>query len=97
MTSSCPKVDSVVLDFSDAKDRSNKLDTQILGSANSISETYSNLVSLAARQAMGSTELTVGMGSDGKWNSSDVKMFMKNIGVDGSVPSLFLIMINRPF
>ena len=29
---------------------------------------------------MGGTELTVGKGSDGQWNMSDVKLFMKDVG-----------------
>lgn len=30
---------------------------------------------------MGSTELTVSQGGDGQWNMSDVKLFMKDVGV----------------
>ena len=52
----------------------------ILNDANSISPQYSNLISLAARQTIGSTELTVARSTDGQWNTSDVKMFMKNVG-----------------
>ena len=48
--------------------------------ASNTSDTYSNFVSLATRQAMGGTELTIAKGSDGNWNMSDVKMFMKDVG-----------------
>ena len=33
---------------------------------------------------MASTELTISKGSDGHWNMSDVRMFMKDIGVTRS-------------
>ncbi|KAF7794737.1 hypothetical protein EIP86_005875, partial [Pleurotus ostreatoroseus] len=52
-----------------------------------ISAHYADLVSLAARQAMGGLELTLGRSSldASQWNTSDVKMFMKNLGTDGRV------------
>ena len=49
--------------------------------ASIISSHYADLVSLAARQTMAATELTVGVAADGSFNTSDVKMFLKNIGV----------------
>ena len=45
-----------------------------MSDATSISAAYSDLVSLATRQAMGGMELTVGQ--DG--SSSDVKLFLQN-------------------
>lgn len=56
------------------------MDTQILKAAANISDVYTNFVSVAARQAIAGTELTITKGSDGNWNTSDVKMFMKDIG-----------------
>jgi hypothetical protein len=41
---------------------------------------YADLVSLVARQVYGSTELTIGHGSDGKLNASDVMMFLRDTG-----------------
>ena len=58
------------------------MDNTILHDANSITPQYANLASLAARQTIGSTEITVANSSDGQWNTSDVKIFMKNIGSD---------------
>ncbi|THH29207.1 hypothetical protein EUX98_g4981, partial [Antrodiella citrinella] len=81
-------IDAFVLDSDDARQRAVALDTQILGDSSNISSTYSNLVSIAARQTIGATELTVANGTDGKWNTSDVMMFMKDVGNgDPSQPS----------
>lgn len=54
------------------------LDNAILGSASKISTQYADLVSLAARQTMGSLDFTVSTGADGKPNASDVRIFMKD-------------------
>jgi len=37
-------------------------------------------VTLAARQTFGAIDITVANGTDGNWNTSDVMIFMKNIG-----------------
>ncbi|KAI0696707.1 hypothetical protein BC835DRAFT_1414100 [Cytidiella melzeri] len=66
---------SFLLDGDAAFNRSAQLDTAILQKAASISTNYADLVSLAARQAMAGVEVTMSPG-----NSSDVKMFMKDIG-----------------
>ena len=50
--------------------------------AMAISTNYADLVSLAARQTIGGTEITISKGSDGRWNNTDVKMFMRNMGND---------------
>ncbi|KAF7790195.1 hypothetical protein EIP86_001147 [Pleurotus ostreatoroseus] len=72
-------------DYTSAIDRSIALDQKLRAAAMGISAHYADLVSLAARQAMGGTELTVGRSSSdpSQWNTSDVKMFMKNLGTDG--------------
>ncbi|KAJ3555355.1 hypothetical protein NM688_g2626 [Phlebia brevispora] len=70
-----------IQDFADASDRATTLDQKILNDAATMSTHYTDLVSLAARQAMGGTELTIGMSGAGSINSntSGVKMFMKDI------------------
>ena len=52
----------------------------ILNAAGNISDSLKDLVSLATRQVMGATELTIANGTDSQWNKTDVKMFMKDIG-----------------
>ena len=74
------QIDAFVADFPAASQRATTLDNRIRNDAAAISPQYVDLVSLAARQAIGATELTIANGTDGKWNTSDVKMFMKDVG-----------------
>ena len=67
-------------DFSNLLSNAIDLDNKILSAANAVSPQYGNLVSLAARQTIGSTELTISKGPDGGWNTSDTKVFMKDVG-----------------
>lgn len=76
-----------VADYPNAVSRAEALDQRVLADAANVSAHYADLVSLAARQAMGGTELTVGRSSTDshQWNTSDVKMFLKDVGTTGSV------------
>ena len=56
------------------------MDNMITQAASNISSQYVDLVSLAASQTFGSIEISVSKGSDGDWNTSDVKIFMKDMG-----------------
>ena len=67
-------------DFNNASLRAQQLDHKILQDAASVSNMYGDLVSLAVAQVYGSTQLTVGTDASGNFNSSDVMMFMKNLG-----------------
>jgi Domain of unknown function (DUF5127) len=67
-------------DFSNASSRAQQLDNKILQDANSISNDLGGLVSVAIAQVYGSMQLTVGSDAQGNLNSSDIMMFMKNIG-----------------
>ncbi|KAI0958924.1 hypothetical protein AcV7_004605 [Taiwanofungus camphoratus] len=71
--------------FSDAQTRAEALDKQILTDAASISPDYGDLVSLAARQVFGGIDITVPMGSNGYGNTSDARIFMKDIGTSRRV------------
>ncbi len=67
-------------DFANASSRAQNLDQKILQDAAFISDRLSDLVSLATAQVYGSTQLTIGRDASGNFNTSDVMMFMKNIG-----------------
>ena len=67
-------------DFSDASSRARDLDNKILQVANSVSDNLGDLVSASIAQVFGSMQLTIGTGTHGTLNRSDVMMFMKNIG-----------------
>jgi hypothetical protein len=56
------------------------MDRNILQDAASVSNALGDLVSLAIAQVYGSTQLTIGTDAHGNLNTSDVMMFMKNIG-----------------
>ncbi|KAK7675988.1 hypothetical protein QCA50_021064, partial [Cerrena zonata] len=90
-------IDAFLSDFPDAKSRADEMDSLILNAAGNISEPYKDLVSLAARQTMASTELTIANGTDGKWNMSDIKMFMKDVGVSSRVNPVEKIYASFPF
>ena len=69
-------------DFQDANNRAVALDTKIMSDASKISFQYADLVSLATRQTMGSLDITVFSDAQGNVNASDVKIFMKNLGMN---------------
>ncbi|KAI0793186.1 hypothetical protein C8Q75DRAFT_804004 [Abortiporus biennis] len=75
-------IDSTVNDFSSAAQRADALDKKILNAASAITSNpaYAGLVSIATRLSWGATDLTISLGTDGQWNTSDVKMFMKDVG-----------------
>ena len=73
-------MDAFLDDYENANERASALDSAVLQNATAISAQYGDLVSLAARQAFGSTEISISNGTDGNWNMSDVKIFMKDVG-----------------
>jgi hypothetical protein len=72
-------VTAALEDLDNTFSRAVELDTMILQKAGSISTHYADIISLAARQAIAGTELTISPN-----NASDIKMFMKDLGVSGS-------------
>jgi hypothetical protein len=74
------QVSDVLSDFSDAQQRAITLDQRITNDALGVSTDYRDLVSFTARQTIGATEITVSRDTNGDWNMSDIKMFMKDIG-----------------
>ena len=67
-------------DFNNALSNATALDAQILNDASQYSEQYADLLALTTRQAMGPMEITLSRDAGGNWNTSDVKVFMKNLG-----------------
>ena len=54
------------------------LDSKVQNDGLAISSNYADLVALALRQALGTMDITITKGSDNKWNTTDLKIFMKN-------------------
>ncbi|KAH8111989.1 DUF1793-domain-containing protein [Phellopilus nigrolimitatus] len=77
-------IEDVLNEFDDALSAAIALDARILGDGSKISSNYADLLALATRQAMGAFEYTLVKDSSGKFNMSDIKAFMKNLGLVGS-------------
>ncbi|KAM5540217.1 hypothetical protein V8D89_006036 [Ganoderma adspersum] len=78
-------LDAFTGDYAAAHDRAVALDQKIMSAAANFSSEYSDLVSLATRQAMSTLDFTVGTDSYGNLVPGDVKIFMKNLGTDSRV------------
>ncbi|KAM5540216.1 hypothetical protein V8D89_006035 [Ganoderma adspersum] len=78
-------IDAFTGDYAGAHDRAVALDQKITTAAAKISSQYSDLVSLATRQAVSTLDFTVGTDSSGDVVPGDVKIFMKNVGTDRRV------------
>ena len=70
------------------------LDAKITADAEKISSRYVDLISLATRQILGSLDITVVSDAQGGVNGSDVKIFMKNMGIDQCVSFVALFGIS---
>ncbi|KAI0036147.1 hypothetical protein K488DRAFT_41792 [Vararia minispora EC-137] len=74
-------IDDFLNDYPAALSRAEKLDSQLLSAASALGGSdYADLISITARQAYSGTELTIGRNADGGVNTSDVMMFMKDLG-----------------
>jgi hypothetical protein len=78
-------------DYAGALSRAKTLDAKINNDASKISADYASLVALSVRQALGATEITISKDSSGKWNTNDVKVFMKEISSDGNLNTVDVI------
>jgi len=85
------QIDDFLFDLPDAHNRPNALDTKIVREASALFLKYVDLV----WETMGSMEFVAG---NAKNSGSDIKIFMKDIGVNGYVfPSPPLILSTQPY
>jgi len=84
LSSSLRKIAFFLQDYPNAVKTAIELDTKIQTGASTISPHYADLVALSLRQAMSAMEFTIQKGSNGQWNTSDIKAFMKNIATVGN-------------
>ncbi|KAJ3478653.1 hypothetical protein NLI96_g9611 [Meripilus lineatus] len=84
-------------DFSNALNRATDLDNQVSRAANSRSNNYEYLASLAMRQTIGSIEVTISKGNDGNWNMSDIQTYMKDVGSSRRVNPVEVLFDSLPF
>ena len=80
------KISDFLSDYSAALSRANSFDEKVNSDASKISSDYASIVALSIRQAFAATEITISKTSSGEWNTSDVKMFMKEISSNGVRP-----------
>ncbi|KAG2042315.1 hypothetical protein BDR03DRAFT_1006723 [Suillus americanus] len=79
-------------DYSTALGRAQAFDQKVQNDALAISSNYAGVVALSVRQAFGALELTLSKNSDGRWNTDDILMFLKEISSDGNVNTVDVIM-----
>lgn len=73
-------MDAFLSDYDNAKSRADDFDRRIYNATDKRSDIYKDIIALSARQTMAATELAISKGSDGQWNISDVRMFMRDVG-----------------
>ncbi|KAF8761365.1 hypothetical protein RHS01_01175 [Rhizoctonia solani] len=67
------------------------LDTKIFNDATPIHADYTSIVQLSTRQAFAAVEITLSKTSSGSYNTSDVKIFMKEISSNGNMNTVDVI------
>jgi len=77
-------VQNALDDFDTILANSIAIDNAVRSDGMAVSPEYADILALSLRQVMASMEITVSVGSDGQWNTSDVMSFMKNMGALGS-------------
>ncbi|KAJ3517828.1 hypothetical protein NLJ89_g250 [Agrocybe chaxingu] len=74
------QLDAFITDFPSARSRAEAFDAKIMSEASVVSQQYADLVALNLRQTMAALEITTAKPSSGEWNTSDVKIFMRDTG-----------------
>ncbi|KAI0031102.1 hypothetical protein K488DRAFT_52813, partial [Vararia minispora EC-137] len=72
-------VDDFLSNYTQAASAASTLDASLTSAANNAVSggALADIISLAARQTISGTELTVARGNDGTWNTSDVMLFVR--------------------
>ncbi|KAI0033120.1 hypothetical protein K488DRAFT_48343, partial [Vararia minispora EC-137] len=74
-------VNDILANYTQVASAANALDASLMNAANDAVQgtggALADLISLAARQTIANTELTVAKGKDGAWNTSDVMLFVR--------------------
>lgn len=78
------QISFVLNDFNRSLDAALTFDSKIMAAANQISPSYADLLALTTRQALSALEVTISQAPNGSWNTSDVKLFVKDMGNMGS-------------
>ncbi|KAF9523660.1 hypothetical protein CPB83DRAFT_821238 [Crepidotus variabilis] len=73
-------IDDFLADYEEASKRAQTLDMKIVGDGNDISQSYADLLAFSARPVFGAIHITVARTSPTTLDSSDVKVYMKDVG-----------------
>ncbi|KAF9444696.1 hypothetical protein P691DRAFT_677102 [Macrolepiota fuliginosa MF-IS2] len=68
-------------DFPGARNRGSDFDSKVSSAASAVSPEYADIISLVTRQIFAAMDITIPSAGPGKFNNSDVKIFMKDMGV----------------
>ncbi|KAF9443523.1 hypothetical protein P691DRAFT_407186 [Macrolepiota fuliginosa MF-IS2] len=74
-------VSAFLSDSSDARNRNSALDSKIVSAALAVSPEYADIVSLVTRQIFAAMDITIPPAQSEQSNNSDVKIFMKDMGM----------------
>jgi len=76
------QIEFFIDDYDNAVVASDALDEKLKNVANSVlrSPSYSDLISLNLRQILGAADITVKSNNQNGWNTSDIKIFVKDLG-----------------
>ncbi|KAJ7658891.1 hypothetical protein B0H17DRAFT_345172 [Mycena rosella] len=83
-------------DYANALTTARTLDAKVEMDAAKISSDYAGIVALSIRQSLAASELTISKGANGKWNTSDVMLFMKEISSDGNMNTVDVVFPTTP-
>ncbi|TBU49426.1 hypothetical protein BD309DRAFT_76359 [Dichomitus squalens] len=89
-------ISTFINDYANALARANAFDAKVKSDASKISSDYADIVALSVRQALGAIEITVSKDSTGKFNTSDITTFLKEISSDGNVNTVDVVFPSWP-
>ena len=74
----------VMDDFDRSLASAKTFDNNLIAEATNISSIYAGLLSATTRQSLSGLDVTISQNADGSFNTSDVKVFFKDMGGGGS-------------
>ncbi|KAF9000881.1 hypothetical protein BDQ17DRAFT_1245068 [Cyathus striatus] len=89
-------IQDVIAKFDDVRSKAIDFDSKILADGDAISSKYSDLISISLRMVFGTMDITIPKSGDGTLDTSDVKIFMKDIGSSSRVNPVEVIYAALP-
>ncbi|KAF9007819.1 hypothetical protein BDQ17DRAFT_1237593 [Cyathus striatus] len=89
-------IQDVIAKFDDVRSKAIDFDNTILSDGGAISSEYNDLISISLRMVFGAMDITIPKFGDGTLDTSDVKIFMKDIGSSSRVNPVEVIYAALP-